>query len=113
MGRYTTFSKQDVLKDLGSTIPEVKDGDMGIPQADFTASFTMTGVRDPWLSPAGSPLADDTTVPSIKPDTKTQKDLPTVWTTSPSESENQITPTIGSVDKLAVPPSPSCCLVKE
>ena len=51
IGRYTTFSEQDILKDLGSAIPEAKDGDMGIPQPDSITSPTMTDVRDTWLSP--------------------------------------------------------------
>ena len=75
MGRYTTFSKWDVLKDLGNTIPAVKDGDMGIPQADSTAPSTATDDRHLWLSPMGTPPVDDTTVPLAKPNTKTQKDL--------------------------------------
>ena len=51
VGRYTTFSKQDILKDLGSAIPTAKDEDTGNPQAHSTASPTMTDVRDTWLSP--------------------------------------------------------------
>ena len=45
VGRHITFSKQDVLKDLGSAIPEAQDWNMGIPQADSAASHTMTDVR--------------------------------------------------------------------
>ena len=44
MGRYITFSEQDVLKDLGSAIPEAKDRDTGILQADPTTSPTTTNV---------------------------------------------------------------------
>ena len=44
MGRYFTFSKQDVLKDLGSAIPEAQGWDLGIPQVDSVASPTMTDV---------------------------------------------------------------------
>ena len=45
MGKYTTFSKHDVFKDLGSAIPEAKGRDIRIPQADSTTSPTMTDVR--------------------------------------------------------------------
>ena len=113
MGRCITFSKQDILKYLGSAVPEAKDGDMGIPQADSTASPTMTDVRDMWLSPMETPLVDDTTVPSAEPDTETQRDLPTGQVASPAKLENQVTPTAGSVDKLANPPTPSGHTVNE
>ena len=45
VGRYTTFSKQDIVNDLGSAIPEAHAWDMGTPQADSVASPTMTDVR--------------------------------------------------------------------
>ena len=32
VGRYITISKQDILKDLGSAIPEAKDWNTGISQ---------------------------------------------------------------------------------
>ena len=46
MGRYITFSKQDILKDLGSAIPEAQGWDTGIPQADSITSPAMTDVGD-------------------------------------------------------------------
>ena len=64
MRRYITFSKQDVLKDLGSAIPEAQGWDMGIPQADSVASPTVTDVRAAWHSPTETQWADDTIPPS-------------------------------------------------
>ena len=45
MGWYITFSKQDILNNLGAAVPEAQGQDMGIPQADPVASPTMTDVR--------------------------------------------------------------------
>ena len=60
-----------------------------------------------------TPPVEDTTVPLAEPNTKTQKDLPTSWAASPAKLENQVTPTVRSVDKLAGPPTPSGHTVKE
>ena len=64
MGRYLIFSKQDVLKGLGSAIPEAKAWDMGIPQVDSAALPTMTGVTDTWLSPMKTQWVNDNIFPS-------------------------------------------------
>ena len=63
MGRYITFSKQDVLKDLGSSIPEAQGWDMGIPQVDSVASPTTTDVRAMQHSPMETQGMDDTIPP--------------------------------------------------
>ena len=63
VGRYITFSKQDILKDLGSAIPEAQGWDTGIPQADSVASPTMTDVRPLLHSPTETPWVDDTIPP--------------------------------------------------
>ena len=63
VGRYITFSKQDVLKDLGSAIPEAQGWDMGIPQAGYVASPTTTDVGDMRHSPTETQWADDTIPP--------------------------------------------------
>ena len=57
--RYITFSKHDILKDLGSAIPEAKGWDMEIPQVDSIASPTTTDVSDMWPSPMKTQGADD------------------------------------------------------
>ena len=57
VGWYITFSKQDVLKDLGSAIPEAQGQDRGIPQVDPVA---MTDVRTTQHSPTETPQVDDT-----------------------------------------------------
>ena len=106
MGKYTTFSEDDVFKDLWGAIPEAKDGDMGIPQVDSTASPAMADAKDTQPSTVETQLAYDTTVPSAEPNTKTQKDLPTTWAASPAKLENQVAPTAGSVAKSAGSPTP-------
>ena len=63
VGRYITFRKQDVLKDLGSAIPEGQGWYMGIPQADPIASPTMTDVKAAWHSPTETLWVDDTIPP--------------------------------------------------
>ena len=103
VGRYITFSEQDILKDLESAVPEAKGRDMGIPQPDSTASPTMTDIGNTWLIPMETPLADNTTVPLAKPNAKTQKDLLTGQAASPAKLENQVAPTARLVDKLAGP----------
>ena len=44
VGRYITFGKQDIFKDLGSDIPEAQGWNMGIPQVYSVASPTLTDV---------------------------------------------------------------------
>ena len=61
--RYITFSKQDILKDLGSAIHEAQGWDTGIPQADSIALPTMTDVGDAQHSPMKTQQADDTIPP--------------------------------------------------
>ena len=61
VGWYITFSKQDVLKDLGSAVPEAQGWDMGIPQVDPVA---MTDIRTTWHSPTETLGVDDTIPPS-------------------------------------------------
>ena len=51
IGKYTTFNKQDVFKDLGNALPEAEDEDTGTPPADSTALSVMTDVKDAQLSP--------------------------------------------------------------
>ena len=63
MERYITFSKQDILKDIGSALPEAKDWDREIPQVDPITSPTMTNVRDMGTSPMETEGADDTITP--------------------------------------------------
>ena len=46
MGRYGTFSKQDIFKDLGNAIPEARNWDTETPQVDPITPPTMTDVRD-------------------------------------------------------------------
>ena len=64
------FSEHDVFEGekvgpdcLGNAIPEAKDGDMGTPPADSTASSGMTDVEDIQLSPMETQLVDDTISP--------------------------------------------------
>ena len=64
VGKYITFSKQDILKDLGSAIPEAQGLDVGIPQADSVASPTTTDVGAMWHSPTETQWVDDTIPPS-------------------------------------------------
>ena len=61
VGWYITFSKQDILKDLGSALPEAQGWDMGIPQADPVA---MTDVGTTQHIPTETLWADDTIPPS-------------------------------------------------
>ena len=73
IGRYTTFSKHDVLEGLGNGIPEAKYGDTGTPPADSTASSVMADVKDTQLSPVETPPPYDTTVLVAKPNIEIQK----------------------------------------
>ena len=82
-------------------------------QGDSTASPAMADTKDTQPSPMETPPVDDTTVPSAESNTKTKNDLLTAQATSPAKLENQVAPTAGSVDKLARPPTPSGCTVKE
>ena len=143
---HITFSKQDVFQNLGSTTPEAKSWDMGIPQGDpitlpttanvgDTESSSMEAhgadnttpssprcppkdetplaepttlpaevdVKDTLPNPAEPPPGGDTMVLLTKSDTKTPKDLPTIWDTSHVEVETQIAPTTSLVVKLAGP----------
>ena len=72
VGRYITFSKQDVLKNLGSAIHEAQGQDMGIPQADSVASPTTTDVGAAWHSPTETQWVDDTIPPSPRQQSKTK-----------------------------------------
>ena len=90
---------------------EIKD--RGTPPADSTTSPAMADAIDTQPSPMETPPADGTTVPSAKPDTETQNDLPTTQAASSAELENQVALTTGSVDKLAGPPTPSGHTVRE
>ena len=63
VGRYITFSKQDVLKHLGSAIPEAQGQDMRIPQVDPNASPTMSDVGAMQHSPMETQGVDDTIPP--------------------------------------------------
>ena len=63
VGRYITFSKQDVFKDLGSAIPEAQSWDMRIPQADSIASPTTSDVGATQHSSMETQGADDTIPP--------------------------------------------------
>ena len=92
---------------------EAEIEDRGIPPADSTASSAITDAKDTQPGPTETPPADDTTVPLAEPNAETPKDLLTTWATNPAELENQVTPTAGSVDKLASPPTPSGHTVKE
>ena len=69
----------------------------------------MADAKDTQLGHTETPLADDTTIHSPKPNAKTKKDLMTAWPPSPAELENQVAPTTG----LAGPPTISGCMVKE
>ena len=95
VGRYTTFSKQDILKDLGIAIPEAKDGDMGIPQADSTASPTTTDVGGTWLSPMKTQWVGDTI--SLSPGYQSKAEIedrgtsPADSTTSPAMADGKNT----------------------
>ena len=88
VGRYIIFSKQDVLKDLGSAIPEAQGWDMGIPQVNTVASPTMTDVRATWHSPMEIQGVDDTIPPSPGHQSeamiKDRGTLPVDSTTSPA-----------------------------
>ena len=59
VGRCITFSKQNILKDLGSAIPEAQGWDMGIPQTDSIASPTTTDIGAMQHSPMETQGADD------------------------------------------------------
>ena len=48
VGMYVTFSKQDILKDLGSAIHKTQGWDTASPQVDPIASSTTTGMEDTW-----------------------------------------------------------------
>ena len=90
MRRYITLSKQDILKDLGSAIPEAQGLDTEIPQADSIASPTTTGIKDAWLHPMETQWVDDI-FPSPRHQSKAKnKDrgtLPVDSTTSPVTSD--------------------------
>ena len=90
---------------------EIKD--RGTPPADPTTSPAMADAKDTQPSPVETPLVDDTTVAVAKPNTEIQKDLPIAQGDSPAESENLVTPTAASVDKLAGPPTPASHMVRE
>ena len=49
----------------------------------------------------------NTMIPLAEVDTDTPKDLTTIQAASPAKAENWVVPTMGSVDKLAGPPTPS------
>ena len=69
VGWYITFSKQDVLKDLGSAIPEAQGWDTGIPEVDPVA---MTDIRTVWHSPTETLGVDDTIPPSPRHQSETK-----------------------------------------
>ena len=58
---YITFRKQDVFQNLGSTTPEARSWDMGIPQGDPITPPTTADVRDMEPSPMEAQGADNTT----------------------------------------------------
>ena len=72
IGRYTTFSENDVFEGLGNAILEAKDKDAGTPPADFTASTATTDTEDIQLSHMETQLVDDTItlLPGYKPEAK-------------------------------------------
>ena len=57
------LSKQDILRDLGSAIPDAQGWGMGIPQVDPVASPTMTDVGAAQHSPTETPWVDYTIPP--------------------------------------------------
>ena len=116
VGRYITFSKQDILKDLGSATPEAQGWDMGVPQADSVASPTTTDVGAAWHSPMETQGADDTIPPSSRcqseAKTKDRGTPPADSTTSPTmanaEDAQPGPMEVPPVDKNTVPiPKPN------
>ena len=86
---------------------------MGTSTADLTASPAMIDAEDTRSGPVETLPADDTTVPVAKPNAKIQKDLPATQGASPAKLEDPVAPTAIPVDKLASPPTPASCTVKE
>ena len=72
----------------------------------------MANAKDTQPGPTETPLMDETTVPSAKPNAETKKDLLNAWAASPAELGNQIAPTSWLVDESEAP-YPSGCLLKE
>ena len=77
VGWYITFSKQDVLKDLGSVVPGAQGWDMGTPPADSTASPTVADVE--------TPPANGGTVPLAELNAEAKQGMPAAWATSPAK----------------------------
>ena len=93
IGRYTTFSENDVFEGLGNAIPEAEDKVVGTQPVDFTASPAMTDVKDIQLSPMETQLVDDTIalLPRYKPEAEDEDTgtPPADFTTPPAMTDTK------------------------
>ena len=105
------------------------------PLVDSTTSSAMTGIEDTQPSPMetqlmndpipslsmykpededrGTPLVNDTTVPSAEPEARIEKDLPANQGASPARLEDPVALSATLVDTLAGPPTVANSMVSE
>ena len=87
VGWYITFSKQDVLRDLGNAVPGAQGWDMGTQLADSTASPTVANSE--------TPPANGGTVPLAEHIVKAKQDQLAAYAASPSKQESKLSPLPG------------------